>query len=98
MVKNGEIDDLSSLTLQCYLNGEEIQSASTSGMVFTPGQVIEHVSRFMPLFPGDIVLLGRPPMLEDKEYGVKFGDKVTSICSEIGEVSCLVSQQHDEFS
>jgi len=40
------------------------QVGRVKDMVFSPAQLVEHVSRFMSLFPGDVILTGRAPCLE----------------------------------
>lgn len=55
------------------LNGERVQTGNSSLMVYTLPQIIAHVSQFMTLNPGDIILSGTPA------HGVglvKAGDKL----------------------
>ncbi len=42
------------------MNGDTRQSATTSELVFGVATVIEHITTFMTLLPGDVVLTGTP--------------------------------------
>jgi len=42
------------------LNGEEMQAASTSDLIFSPPDLVARLSRLMTLEPGDIVATGTP--------------------------------------
>jgi 2-keto-4-pentenoate hydratase/2-oxohepta-3-ene-1,7-dioic acid hydratase in catechol pathway len=48
------------LLVQSRLNGEVRQSQRTSDLIFSVDQVVEYVSRFVTLLPGDIVFTGTP--------------------------------------
>jgi len=52
--------DPSDLALTTELNGERRQSASTSLMLHDVPTLIAHVTSFMTLLPGDVVLTGTP--------------------------------------
>lgn len=52
--------DPSDLELTTRLNGEVMQSARTSEMIFDVGRTIEHVSSFTTLRPGDVIATGTP--------------------------------------
>jgi 2-keto-4-pentenoate hydratase/2-oxohepta-3-ene-1,7-dioic acid hydratase in catechol pathway len=46
--------------VETRLNGEVVQHASTSDMVYGVAELIEHVTTFMTLLPGDALLTGTP--------------------------------------
>jgi 2-keto-4-pentenoate hydratase/2-oxohepta-3-ene-1,7-dioic acid hydratase in catechol pathway len=48
------------LMLTLRLNGETMQSESTSNMIFPIAQLIEYVSTHMQLLPGDVICTGSP--------------------------------------
>ena len=48
------------LLLQTFLNGQLVQEARTSDMVFDPHTLVSFISGVMTLLPGDIVLTGTP--------------------------------------
>ena len=48
------------LELKTWVNGELLQSGSTANMIFSVAQIIEFLSRYMTLVPGDIIATGTP--------------------------------------
>lgn len=48
------------LRLQTRLNGETVQDASISDMVFSVAKLVEILSGFMTLTPGDVIVTGTP--------------------------------------
>lgn len=46
--------------LECLVDGEIVQSASTSQLVFGPDRAVSYVSEILTLEPGDILALGTP--------------------------------------
>ncbi|MEM7732798.1 MAG: fumarylacetoacetate hydrolase family protein [Pseudomonadota bacterium] len=61
IVTADEIGDPQSLALSTRLNGEVMQSSSTSDMIFSVAKVIAYMSQFMELRPGDLIATGTPP-------------------------------------
>jgi len=60
IVTADEIENPQSLTLTCTLNGELRQNSNTGDMIFSVAEIIEFLSRFMTLEPGDLILTGTP--------------------------------------
>ena len=52
--------DPSDVFLQTRLNGEPRQQATTADMVFGVAELIEYITAFMTLLPGDVLLTGTP--------------------------------------
>ena len=52
--------DPNQLMLKTYLNGELKQQDNTKNCVFSVQQVLSFISKYMTLFPGDIVITGTP--------------------------------------
>ena len=52
--------DSQRLSLQSAVNGELRQDSSTSDLLFDVGTLIHHVSQYMLLEPGDVILTGTP--------------------------------------
>lgn len=61
LVTADEIEDPLALRLGCLVNGEDRQDGSTATMIFSPRDIVRHLSRFMTLEPGDLILTGTPP-------------------------------------
>jgi 2-keto-4-pentenoate hydratase/2-oxohepta-3-ene-1,7-dioic acid hydratase in catechol pathway len=55
--------------VETRLNGEVVQHASTSDMVFGVAELIEYVTTFMTLLPGDALLTGTPEGVGPVEAG-----------------------------
>ncbi|MGJ5205724.1 fumarylacetoacetate hydrolase family protein [Bradyrhizobium sp. HKCCYLR20261] len=60
LVTADEIDDLGPLKLQTRLNGEVVQEATISQMIFDIPRQIEYCSSFTRLEPGDVIATGTP--------------------------------------
>ena len=55
-----ELDPLERLAVICTVNGEVRQAGFTSDMVFGVAELIEYISAFTTLLPGDVILTGTP--------------------------------------
>lgn len=60
LVTADEIDDLGPLKLQTRLNGQVVQEATISQMIFDIPRQIEYCSSFTRLEPGDVIATGTP--------------------------------------
>ena len=60
MVTADEIDDPFQMKLSTRLNGEEVQSTTVSEMIFDIPAMVNYVSNFVHLKPGDIISTGSP--------------------------------------
>ena len=61
--------DPNRLMLKTYLNGELKQQDSTENCVFSIQKVLSYISRYMTLFPGDIVTTGTPKGIAPMQPG-----------------------------
>src|SRR5262249_12940487 len=60
LVTTEEIPDPSRLSLALRLNGKEMQRSTTDLMIFPVPELIEYLSTFTELVPGDIIPTGTP--------------------------------------
>ncbi len=61
MVTRDEVgDDLAPLRITCRLNGETMQDARLGDMIFDVPHLIEYISTFTELVPGDVIFTGTP--------------------------------------
>ncbi|GHG02974.1 MULTISPECIES: fumarylacetoacetate hydrolase family protein [Streptomyces] len=60
LVTADEVPDPQDLTLRLWVNGELKQEGSTSDQIFPVAEVVRYVSRFMTLYPGDVINTGTP--------------------------------------
>jgi 2,4-didehydro-3-deoxy-L-rhamnonate hydrolase len=61
MVTADEVPDPQNLALWLELNGKRMQNGNTRTMVFTVAHLVSYISRFMTLYPGDLISTGTPP-------------------------------------
>jgi len=66
MVTRDEVGDYGSLPIQTRLNGEVMQDATLSDLIFPVERLISYCSTFTPLAPGDVILSGTPGGVGDK--------------------------------
>jgi 2-keto-4-pentenoate hydratase/2-oxohepta-3-ene-1,7-dioic acid hydratase in catechol pathway len=52
--------DYDDLDVQSRINGEVRQTGSTSDLIFDIATIVSYVSRYVTLFPGDVIFTGTP--------------------------------------
>jgi 2,4-diketo-3-deoxy-L-fuconate hydrolase len=60
LVTPDELDDPDDLRLGCAVDGEVVQNARTSDMVFPVRRLVAELSGVVPLLPGDVIFTGTP--------------------------------------
>ena len=61
LVTPDEIDDPQALDMFLDVNGRRMQTGNTATMIFPVAECIAYVSRFITLYPGDLLITGTPP-------------------------------------
>ncbi|MEO0905646.1 MAG: fumarylacetoacetate hydrolase family protein [Pseudomonadota bacterium] len=61
LVTKDDVPDPQNLSMSLDVNGERMQSGSTKTMIFGVADIVAHVSQFITLHPGDLILTGTPP-------------------------------------
>jgi 2-keto-4-pentenoate hydratase/2-oxohepta-3-ene-1,7-dioic acid hydratase in catechol pathway len=69
--------------VRCLVNGEVRQDGNTSLLIYSIGRVLAHVTRFMTLEPGDLLLTGTPAGVGP----VQPGDVMTVEVAGLGSLS-----------
>jgi 2-keto-4-pentenoate hydratase/2-oxohepta-3-ene-1,7-dioic acid hydratase in catechol pathway len=90
LVPASEIPDPQALILRTILNGETVQEAPTSNMIFSVAEIVAFVSEAITLEPGDLILTGTPAgvgIFRDPELLLKPGDEVTVEIEGIGTLT-----------
>jgi 2-keto-4-pentenoate hydratase/2-oxohepta-3-ene-1,7-dioic acid hydratase in catechol pathway len=64
-----ELDPLERLAVICKVNGDVRQAGFTSDMVFGVAELLEYITAFTTLLPGDVVLTGTPSGVGKVEPG-----------------------------
>ncbi|MGZ8415843.1 MAG: fumarylacetoacetate hydrolase family protein [Methyloceanibacter sp.] len=88
LVTTDEIPDPQKLDLALDLNGNRMQTGSTSTMVFSVAALLAYISQYMTLVPGDVITTGTPPgvgMARNPRVFLKAGDELRLTVSGLGE-------------
>lgn len=88
LVTADEVPDVQTLSMRLEVNGETRQRSSTADMIVGVHDVVAYVSRFMTLYPGDVVLTGTPEGVGSGFTPARFlrpGDVITSRIDRLGE-------------
>ena len=93
LVTGDEVGDPQTLAMWLDVNGTRRQKGSTRTMIFTVAQIVSYVSRFMTLFPGDLIATGTPP-------GVGMGAKPNPTYLKAGDIMVVgierLGEQHQK--
>jgi len=86
LVDSADVADPMNLKLQTRVNGVITQQGTTSKMVFDVPFLIEYLSAFMTLGPGDVILTGTP----EGVVNVSPGDEVITEVDGLGELLSFI--------
>lgn len=81
--------DIGDLEIECLINGELRQKASTAQMAFPVGELLAELARGMTLRPGDVVLTGTPAGIGSARTPpvfLKEGDEMVVRATGLGEL------------
>ncbi|GAA0330245.1 fumarylacetoacetate hydrolase family protein [Bacillus carboniphilus] len=81
-VDRDDIKDPMNLSLRTYVNGKLTQEGNTRDMIFDIPALIEYLSSFMTLNPGDLILTGTPEGVTK----VNIGDEIITEIEGIGQL------------
>ena len=90
LVTRDEVADPAALRLELSLNGETMQSADTSAMIFDVPYLVSAISEFTTLDPGDVLLTGTPSGVGYRRSPQRFltdGDVVEVSVASVGRIS-----------
>ena len=96
MVTRKDIPDVNQLTLETRLNGEVMQHASLADLIFTLPVIIEYLSGFTILSPGDVIATGTPGGVGDKREPavyMKAGDVIEVEITGLGTLRNVVTNE-----
>ncbi len=81
--------DPSNLAIEGWVNGEKRQASNTNQLIFPVPELVEYVSRFCTLEPGDIITTGTPSGVGP----LKPGDRMMVKVEGVGSLSnpCIVA-------
>lgn len=98
LVTADELASPDDLELGCRINGEDVQRARTSLMIFTVPRLVAYISGICPLLPGDLVFTGTPAGVGSTRSPRRYlqpGDVIESYVDGIGELRnrCVATPQ-----
>jgi 2-keto-4-pentenoate hydratase/2-oxohepta-3-ene-1,7-dioic acid hydratase in catechol pathway len=88
MVSADEVKDPQALAMWLDVNGQRRQSGTTGTMIFGVAELVAYSSRFMTLWPGDLISTGTPPgvgMGMKPPVFLKAGDEIRLGIAGLGE-------------
>ncbi|KAF7236704.1 Fumarylacetoacetate hydrolase domain-containing protein 2 [Varanus komodoensis] len=89
LVTRDSISDPHNLGIRCRVNGTLVQNSSTKQLIFRTEALVAWVSRFVTLYPGDVVLTGTPHgvgVFRKPPVFLKRGDEVQCEIDELGTI------------
>jgi len=86
LVDAGDVDAPPALDLRTFVNGVVTQRGNTRDLIFDIPFLIEYLSGFMTLNPGDVILTGTP----EGVVNVNVGDEVVTEIEGIGRLSNFI--------
>ncbi|MHC5557675.1 fumarylacetoacetate hydrolase family protein [Kocuria sp.] len=99
VVTADEVDPEAGLAIRCTVDGVRRQDSSTDRMIFSAVQLVEYLSRFMTLDPGDLVACGTPAGVglaqKPRRIWLQDGQEVVTEIEGIGELRNLCTPAED---
>jgi 2,4-didehydro-3-deoxy-L-rhamnonate hydrolase len=101
MVSADEVPDPQALSMWLEVNGKRVQNGSTKTMIFGVAKLVSYISRFMTLYPGDLITTGTPPGVgmgqKPSPWYLKDGDTMRLGIQGLGEQSQKVHAWNPEL-
>jgi acylpyruvate hydrolase len=98
LVTADEVPDPHALDLRTFVNGEQVQGANTSQLIFDICALIAHVSEWLPLEAGDVIATGTPSgvgLYSDPPRYLAAGDSVAVEIEGLGRLENPVVDEVD---
>lgn len=89
LVTKDEIPEPQNLHIQTRLNGVTVQNSNTSYMIHSIPELIEYISTFSELSPGDVIITGSPGGVGKKRNPPLFLYEGDIVEVEIEKIGCL---------
>lgn len=93
MTTSDEIPDPHTLSIQTWLNDQEVQNDNTANMVHRIPELVSYISTFTRLNAGDVIITGSPGGVGKKRNPplfMKNGDRIEVGIEKIGRLSNLI--------
>jgi 2,4-diketo-3-deoxy-L-fuconate hydrolase len=92
LVSLDEFADPDALVLRCWVAGEQMQESTTTNLIFSVPELIEYISSYCVLRPGDLIFTGTPGgvgSVRDPRRYLAAGETIESEIEGIGRLSNL---------
>lgn len=89
MVTQDEVPEPQNLHIETRLNGHKVQDDTTASMIHPIGELIEYISTFSELSPGDVIITGSPGGVGKKRTPPLFLHEGDVVEVEIEHIGCL---------
>ncbi|MFP6655696.1 MAG: fumarylacetoacetate hydrolase family protein [Myxococcota bacterium] len=92
LVSLDEFENPDVMVLRCWVGGELMQESTTANLVFSVSELIEYISRYCALQPGDLIFTGTPGgvgSVRDPRRYLSVGETIESEIEGIGRLSNL---------
>ncbi len=93
LVDPEDIEDINNLQLKTRVNGEPTQEGNTSDMIFDVPYLVEYLTDFMTLYPGDMIATGTPKGVADMQPG----DVVELEIEQVGTLRNFIVSEKDYY-
>jgi 2-keto-4-pentenoate hydratase/2-oxohepta-3-ene-1,7-dioic acid hydratase in catechol pathway len=92
LVSLDEFSDPDALALRCWVAGEKMQESTTANLIFSVPRLIEYISSYCTMMPGDLIFTGTPggvgSVREPRRY-LEPGELIETEIEGIGRLSNL---------
>ena len=92
LVSLDEFENPDALVLRCWVAGEQMQESTTKNLIFSVPELIEYISGYCVLRPGDLIFTGTPGgvgSVRDPRRYLEVGETIDSEIEGIGRLSNL---------
>ena len=89
LLRKDEQIDPHNLGIRCYVNDKLVQNSNTNELVFKTKELVEYISKFITLLPGDLISTGTPSgvgCFRNPPVFLKHGDRVRCEIDHLGVV------------
>lgn len=89
LVSHGDFENPDALILRCWVAGELMQESTTGNLIFSVSELIEYISRYCVLRPGDLIFTGTPGgvgSVRDPRRYLEVGESIESEIEGIGRL------------
>lgn len=93
MIDKSQVPNINNLNLRTWVNGELRQQGNTADMIFDVPFLIEYISSFMTLQPGDMISTGTPEGL----FNVAPGDEVIVEVEGVARLRNMIVSESDFY-